>query len=79
MKNKKSSAGKGDSPRNCESKDFKKNFNKRILDTKKNFTNGRKDLSGNIINFQELPQDQLNWGWKIYYKWRKFLHKLRNW
>ena len=58
---------------------FKKNFNKRILDTKKNFTNGRKDLSRNIINFQELPQDQLNWGWKIYYKWRKFLHKLKNW
>ena len=58
---------------------FKKNFNKRILDTKKNFTNGRKDLSGNIINFQELTQDQLNWGWKIYYKWRKFLHKFRNW
>ena len=58
---------------------FKKNFNKRILDTKQNFTNGRKDLSSNIINFQELPQDQLNWGWKIYYKWRKFLHKLRNW
>ena len=57
---------------------FKKNFNKRILDTKQNFTNGRKDLSSNIINFQELPQDQLNWGWKIYYKWRKFLHKLRN-
>ena len=58
---------------------FKKNFKKRILDTKQNFTNGRKDLSSNIINFQELPQDQLNWGWKIYYKWRKFLHKLRNW
>ena len=58
---------------------FKKNFNKRILDTKQNFTNGRKDLSSNIINFQELPQDQLNWGWKIYYKWRKFLHKFRNW
>jgi len=30
---------------------FKKNFNKRILDTKQNFTNGRKDLSSNIINF----------------------------
>ena len=58
---------------------FKKNFKKRILDTKQNFTNGRKDLSSNIINFQELPQDQLNWGWKIYYKWRKFLHKFRNW
>ena len=58
---------------------FKKNFKKRILDTKQNFTNGRKDLSSNIINFQELPQDQLNWGWKIYYKWRKFLNKLRNW
>jgi len=28
LKNKKSSAGKGDSPRNCESKDFKKNYEK---------------------------------------------------
>jgi len=28
LNNKKSSAGKGDSPRNCESKDFKKNYEK---------------------------------------------------
>jgi hypothetical protein len=28
LKNKKSSAGKGDSPRNCTSKDFKKNYEK---------------------------------------------------
>jgi hypothetical protein len=28
LKNKKNSAGKGDSPRNCASKDFKKNYEK---------------------------------------------------
>ena len=32
-----------------------------------------------IINFQETPQDQINWGWRLYYKWRKFLNKFRNW
>jgi SAM-dependent methyltransferase len=57
---------------------YKDKFTKRILDNKKNYTNGRKDNSENILNFQEFPQDQFNWGWKIYYKWRKFLHKIRN-
>ena len=52
-------------------------FIKRTLDFKKNYTNGRKDNSDNILNFQEFPQDQANWGWKIYYKWRKFLHKIK--
>ena len=47
------------------------------IDIKKNFTNGRIDKSDKIINFQEFPQDQSNWGWKIYYKWRKFLHKIK--
>jgi len=28
LKNKNSTAGKGDSPRNCDSKDFKKNYEK---------------------------------------------------
>ena len=56
---------------------YKDRYSKRIIDTKKNFTNGRKDKSDKIINFQEFPQDQSNWGWKIYYKWRKFLHKIQ--
>ena len=48
----------------------------RILDFKKNFTNGRKNLSDEILNFKELPQDQDNWGWKLYYKIRKFIYKV---
>tara|TARA_B100001059_G_C17825411_1_gene581021 strand:+ start:2601 stop:3302 length:702 start_codon:yes stop_codon:yes gene_type:complete len=56
---------------------FKDKFTKRILDNKKNFTNGRKNNSIKILNFQEFPQDQFNWGWKIYYKWRKFLYKFK--
>ena len=47
----------------------------RIIDKKKNFTNGRTDKSDEIINFQAVPQDQNNWGWKLYYKFRKFLNK----
>lgn len=56
---------------------YKNKFRKRILDSKKNFINGRKDNSTNILNFQEFPQDQNNWGWKIYYKLRKFLYKIK--
>ena len=48
-----------------------------IIDTKKNFTNGRKDLSDEILNFKEIPQDQDNWGWKLYYKFRKFIFKIK--
>ena len=51
-------------------------YTKRILDTKKNFTNGRTNKSEEIINFVKFPQDQSNFGWKLYYKWRKFIHKL---
>ena len=56
---------------------FKDMYSKRILDTKKNFTNGRKNNSDKLINFMEFPQDQNNWGWKLYYKYRKFLDKIR--
>ena len=58
-------------------KKFIDKYEKRILDFKKNFTNGRKNNFQGIINFQEIPQDQNNWGWKAYYKFRKFLHKIK--
>ena len=57
-------------------KSYTKIYSDRILDYKKNFTNGRVDSSGDILKFQEFPEDQNNWGWKLYYKFRKFLHKL---
>ena len=55
---------------------FINKFPDRIIHTKKNFTNGRLDSSEKILNYQELPQDQNNWGWKMYYKLRKFLNKI---
>ena len=55
---------------------FINKFPDRIIHTKKNFTNGRLDGSEKILNYQELPQDQNNWGWKMYYKLRKFLNKI---
>ena len=54
---------------------FAKNYSQRILDSKKNFSNGRTNNSDEILNFQEIPQDQNNWGWKAYYKVRKFVNK----
>ena len=36
----------------------------------------RKNLSDEILNYKELPQDQDNWGWKLYYKFRKFIYKV---
>jgi len=58
-----------------KNKKFSDKYPDRILNSKKNFTNGRKNNSNEIINFQEFPQDQDNWGWKMYYKFRKFIHK----
>ena len=58
-----------------KNKKFSDKYPDRILNSKKNFTNGRKNNSNEIINFQEFPQDQNNWGWKLYYKLRKFIHK----
>ena len=57
-------------------KQFIHKFPDRIIHSKKNFTNGRLDDSDKIINYQEVPQDQNNWGWKMYYKLRKFVNKL---
>ena len=56
---------------------FQNMYSRRILDTKLNFTNGRKNNSEKLINFMETPQDQNNWGWKLYYKYRKFLNKIK--
>lgn len=58
-----------------KSEDSLNAYPSRIIDKKKNFTNGRTDKSDKIINFQAIPQDQNNWGWKLYYKFRKFLNK----
>ena len=57
-------------------KSYSEKYPDRILDFKKNFTNGRKNLSDEILNYKELPQDQDNWGWKLYYKFRKFIYKV---
>ena len=57
-------------------KQFINKFPDRIIHSKKNFTNGRLNDSDEIINYQEIPQDQNNWGWKMYYKLRKFVNKL---
>tara|TARA_Y100000591_G_C21750791_1_gene654627 strand:- start:21 stop:725 length:705 start_codon:yes stop_codon:yes gene_type:complete len=57
---------------------FQNIYPKRILDTKTNFTNGRKNNSDELINFMETPQDQNNWGWKLYFKYRKFLNKIKS-
>lgn len=57
-------------------KQFINKFPDRIIHSKKNFTNGRLNDSDEIINYQEVPQDQNNWGWKMYYKLRKFVNKL---
>ena len=56
-------------------KQYINKFPDRIIHSKKNFTNGRLNKSDEIINYQEVPQDQNNWGWKMYYKLRKFLNK----
>ena len=58
-----------------KNKKFSSKYPDRILNSKKNFTNGRINNSEELINFQEIPQDQSNWGWKLYYKARKFIHK----
>ena len=55
---------------------FINKFPDRIIHSKKNFTNGRLYGSDKILNYQELPQDQNNWGWKMYYKLRKFFNKI---
>lgn len=56
---------------------FKDKYTNRILNKKKNFTNGRTDKSNELINYKEMPQDQDNFGWKLYFKMRKFINKIK--
>ena len=55
---------------------YKNNYNDRILNSFKDFRNGKIDNNKNILNFKKLMQDQDNWGWKLYYKLNKFFDKI---
>ena len=57
---------------------FKKKYLNRMINNKKNFTNGRIDESETIINYTQTQQDQNNWGWKLQYKLRKKIGKIKN-
>ena len=56
---------------------YKKKYPLRIVDDKKDFTNGRTDRSSETLNFQKIPQDQSSWGWRIYYKIRRRIWKIK--
>jgi SAM-dependent methyltransferase len=55
----------------------KRKYHSRILDSKKNFTNGKTDKTTHTLNFNKIPEDQNNWGWKIYYKIRRRMWKIK--
>ena len=55
---------------------YKNKYNDRILNSFKDFRNGKIDNNKNILNFKKLMQDQDNWGWKLYYKLNKFFDKV---
>ena len=57
---------------------FKEKYLNRMIENKKNFTNGRIDESETIINYTQTQQDQNNWGWKLQYKLRKKIWKIKN-
>ena len=59
-------------------RNFKEKYQSRITDEIKNFTNGRTDINFDLINFSKIPQDQDNWGWKLFYKLNKLLAKIKN-
>ena len=59
-------------------KKFEKNYKKRILDSFKDFRNGKTNKSNEIINFKRLTQDQDNWGWKLFYKFNKLVKKIND-
>ena len=59
-------------------KTFKEKYLNRMIENKKNFTNGRIDESETIINYTQTQQDQNNWGWKLQYKLRKKIWKIKN-
>ena len=52
------------------------NYKDRIIDTYKEYQNARVNNSDSLLNYSEITQDQNNWGWKIYFKLRKFLNKI---
>jgi len=56
---------------------FKEKYQSRITDEIKDFTNGRADRNFDLINYRQIPQDQDNWGWKIYFKLRRRMWKIK--
>ena len=58
-------------------KNSKSIFKERIIDNYRNFTNGKTDKDNKFINYNKTPQDQSNWGWKLYYKLRRRLWKIK--
>ena len=51
-------------------------YQERIIDSFKNFRNGRTNRNDKILNFKLFMQDQENFGWKLYFKINKLLKKL---
>jgi|TARA_B100001540_G_scaffold233642_1_gene207858 SAM-dependent methyltransferase len=58
-------------------KKFEENYKNRILDSFKDFRNGKTNKTDQIINFKRFTQDQDNWGWKLFYKFNKILEKVK--
>ena len=56
---------------------FKKNYDKRIIDDYKKFTNGITNKDKKIINFRRLTQDQNSWFFKLSYLLNKKIHKFK--
>ena len=56
---------------------FKNKYQSRIIDEKKDFTNGRTNRNSDLINYSKIPQDQDNWGWRIYFKLRRRIWKIK--
>ena len=52
-------------------------YREKILNTFKNFRNGKTNEEINIINEKRLTQDQDNLGWKAYYKVNKIIYKIQ--
>lgn len=59
-------------------KKFNYLYPNRIINYYMNFTNGRINDDKSFINFAKIPQDQNNFGWKIYYKLRRRFWKIKN-
>ena len=58
-------------------KKFTENYENRILDKHKTFRNGKTNKSDSIINLKKLTQDQDNWGWRLFFKYNKFIDKIK--